>query len=60
VLHEHRYLGNEAVHELARPTEEVLQLAIEIVEHMFESLYEIPEKAEDLRKAKLRRAKTKA
>lgn len=49
LLHEHRYLGNSAVHELSRPAEEDLRLAIEIVEHVLDSLYEIPEKADVLR-----------
>lgn len=56
-LHEHRYLGNDAVHELARPSEDELRLAIEIVEHTFEQLYEIPEKAEELKRAIARRKK---
>jgi hypothetical protein len=57
ILHEHRYMGNDAVHELSRPSEETLRLAIEIVEHTLESLYEIPEKAEALRanRAKLKK-----
>ena len=55
ILHEHRYMGNEAVHELSRPSDEDLRLAIEIMEHTLESLYEIPEKAEALR---ARRANT--
>lgn len=49
ILHEHRYMGNDAVHELSRPSDGDLKIAIELVEHMFESLYEIPEKAEALR-----------
>jgi len=32
-LHEHRFLGNSAVHELARPSEIELKLAVEILEH---------------------------
>jgi hypothetical protein len=56
-LHEHRYLGNSAVHELARPSEAELRLAIEIVEHTLEQLYELPEKAEELKHAMLRRKK---
>jgi hypothetical protein len=56
-LHEHRYLGNSAVHELARPSEDELRLAIEIVEHTLEQLYELPEKAEELRRAIARRKK---
>lgn len=56
-LHEHRYLGNDAVHDLARPTEDELRLAIEIVEHTLEQLYELPEKAQELKRATARRKK---
>lgn len=56
-LHEHRYLGNAAVHELARPSADELKLALEIVEHVLEQLYELPEKAEELRRAIARRKK---
>ena len=56
-LHEHRYLGNDAVHELARPATDELKLAIEIVEHVLEQLYELPEKAAALRRAIARRKK---
>lgn len=56
-LHEHRYLGNDAVHELARPSEHELRLAIEIIELTLEQLYELPEKAEELRRATARRKK---
>lgn len=54
-LHEHRYLGNSAVHELARPSTDELKLAIEIVEHVLEHLYELPEKAAALHRAIARR-----
>jgi len=56
LLHEHRYIGNIAVHELSRPSDSDLKIAIEIVEHMFESLYEIPEKAEALKTARAKKA----
>lgn len=52
ILHEHRFLGNEAVHELHQPSSEELTLAIEIIEHTIESLYEIPKKAISLKEAK--------
>lgn len=48
-LHEHRYLGNSAVHELARPADAELKLAVEILEHTLDALYEMPEKAAQLR-----------
>jgi hypothetical protein len=56
-LHEHRYLGNDAVHELVRPSTDELKLAIEIVEHVLEQLYELPKKAADLRRATALRKK---
>jgi hypothetical protein len=59
ILHEHRYLGNSAVHELSRPAEDDLRLAIEIVEHVLESLYEIPEKADMLRANRAKKKKPK-
>lgn len=49
LLHQHRYMGNDAVHELSCPSDKDLRIAIEIVEHTFDSLYEIPEKGEALR-----------
>lgn len=58
ILHEHRYLGNEAAHELAEPSREELELAIEIIEHVLDSLYEVPQKAENLRFYKSRRRKS--
>jgi len=53
ILHEHRYLGNKAVHELSRPTKEELSLAIEIIENVFDTLYEIPKKAITLKYKRL-------
>lgn len=49
MLHEHRFLGNDAVHQLSQPSITELSLAIEIIEHIFDSIYEIPEKANELR-----------
>lgn len=56
-LHEHRYLGNEAVHQLARPSSEELKLAIEIIEHTLNQIYEIPQKALDLKRTTAKRKK---
>ena len=58
ILHEHRFLGNEAVHELSQPSIDELNLAIEIIEHTIDSLYEIPKKAIELQKIKAKRKKT--
>ena len=53
ILHEHRFLGNSAVHELAKPTSEELKLAIEIIENVLDTLYEIPNKGLKLRNKRL-------
>lgn len=44
ILNEHRFLGNNAIHELQRPSNEDLLLAIEVIEHTLEDLYELPMK----------------
>lgn len=54
-LHEHRYLGNDAVHQLSRPSEDELRTAIEIVEHTLEQIYELPQKALNLRQSREKR-----
>jgi len=54
-LHTLRFLGNEAIHELNKPSSRELLLAIEIVNSIITSVYEIPEKSKELkivRKAK--------
>ena len=56
-LNEHRFLGNEAVHELNQPSTEELALAIEIMEHTLDALYEMPDRADELRRIKARRLK---
>lgn len=50
-LHEHRFLGNTAVHELARPSVAELKPAIDVVERTIEYIYEFPKKAEELKRA---------
>jgi hypothetical protein len=56
-LHELRFLGNDAVHELVSPSSEELLLAINIVEHVLEQLYEIPSKALQLKQKSAARKK---
>lgn len=41
-LHEHRILGNEAVHNLSQPSMDEIRVAIKIVEHALSSTLEIP------------------
>lgn len=57
ILHEHRYLGNEAVHELSIPSRSELELAITIIEHILNSIYEIPAKSFELIKLRKRAGK---
>jgi hypothetical protein len=54
-LHEHRILGNEALHELESPRYGELKLAIEIIQHVIEELYEIPAKGQELRQHRTKR-----
>ena len=57
ILHEHRFLGNEAVHELTQPSSDELSLAIDIMEHTLDALYELPDKAAELKRMKAKRLK---
>jgi hypothetical protein len=43
-LHEHRFLGNKALHELRTPSPDDLSVALAIVEHTLETIYELPKK----------------
>ena len=49
VLHDCRFLGNKALHELKTPKIEELKIAIEILEHTINNLYVIPYKFEDFK-----------
>jgi hypothetical protein len=49
VLHQHRYLGNDALHALKAPEKSVLVTAINILETVMEGLYSIQAQAEELR-----------
>ncbi|MGB0879463.1 MAG: DUF4145 domain-containing protein [Polaribacter sp.] len=55
ILHEHRFLGNKAIHELSIPSKEDLNLAIEIVENVFDTLYEVPNKGMQLKNKRLKK-----
>ena len=58
-LHEHRFLGNDALHKMLVPREQELDIAIDIIEHVMETVYEIPYKGKELVQArKKRQAKT--
>lgn len=59
ILHNLRFIGNDALHELTAPPKSELKLAINIVEHAIESLYEIKHKALRLRRNLDQRKKPK-
>lgn len=50
ILHDLRFIGNNALHELSAPPKSELKLAINIIEHTIESLYEIEFKAKSLKR----------
>lgn len=58
-LHQLRFLGNEALHELEPPHRKNLKTAIDIIEHLLESLYEIGEKADQIKENKKARHSAK-
>jgi len=45
ILHNLRFIGNDALHELSIPTKAELKLGVDIVEYIIESLYEIKQTA---------------
>ena len=47
-LHEIRFLGNDAAHKLDQPSRKVVALAIDIVEHILDQVYDQPEKAKEI------------
>ncbi|MTC44440.1 DUF4145 domain-containing protein [Providencia sp. wls1922] len=54
-LHEHRFMGNAAVHSLERPSRQDLSIAIELLEHALDAIFELPAKAEELEESRKRR-----
>ena len=43
-LHEHRYLGNDALHTLQPPDRKRLAIAIELLEHTLDHVYEVADR----------------
>ncbi|WP_314057963.1 DUF4145 domain-containing protein [Empedobacter brevis] len=56
-LHELRFLGNEALHELEKPSTEEITLAVEILELTLENIFELQHKALSLKEKKINRKK---
>ena len=49
ILHELRFFGNRAVHELAVPSKDSLKMAMEILEQIIFNIYELSAKTEKLK-----------
>lgn len=49
ILHELRFLGNDALHELSSPSNDELKMAIDIIEHSIDNIYELQHKAQMLK-----------
>lgn len=49
-LHELRFMGNKAVHELEEPQHADLQTAFDIIEHILMDIYDLPIKSDELKK----------
>lgn len=47
-LHAIRFLGNDAAHEIKEPKESELRIALEIIEHLLNSVFILKKKAESL------------
>lgn len=49
LLHEERYLGNSALHEMETPSSEDIEDGLQIVEGLINAIYILPQKAEKLK-----------
>jgi hypothetical protein len=47
-LHTHRVFGNEAVHKMQTPSGEEIVEALEVLEHVLKTLYELPHRTKKL------------
>ncbi len=50
-------MGNDALHELSSPSSSELKMAIEIIEHTIDNIYEFEHKAVELRNEIAKRKK---
>ena len=60
LLHEERYIGNAALHELATPSKSDIEDGLQIVEGLINTIYVLPAKAKRLRERREAIAKKKA
>jgi hypothetical protein len=55
ILNNHRFLGNDSAHEILIPTQAEIKLAIEIIEHVFDTIFELEIKSQQLGRARRKR-----
>ena len=55
LLHEERYIGNSALHEIAQPAQRDLEDGLQIVESLLSTIYIAPMKAERLKRQRLKK-----
>ncbi len=54
-LQTHRALGNAAVHQMETPSSAELCAALDVLEHLLKTLYELPRRAEDFKRLRMER-----
>lgn len=59
-LHEERYLGNDAIHQMAKPSRNDLEDGLRIIENLLQTIYVLPQHAAGLKKSREARAAKKA
>lgn len=60
LLHEERYIGNAALHEMSTPTPQDIEDGLRIVEGLINAIYILPSKAQALRNRRTKKSAKKA
>jgi hypothetical protein len=58
-LHQHRFMGNEAAHEIEAPESDALDAALDIAETLLKTIYVLPKKADKMKSGRVSTTKTK-
>jgi hypothetical protein len=59
-LQTHRVLGNAAVHQMETPSSVELGAALDVLEHLLKTLYQLPRRAEDFKRLRMERLSSHA